>query len=338
MSTHNCLVIKLERDKIIKNENSDNLYWLTVPDTGYTCVIRGTAWINDDGTLKHTKAAYVQPQTICPTSNPKFAFLKQKDTDEKVRVKAKKLRGIQSFGLLVPVSDDVPVGTNMWSEWNLEHYEPQPEREGGNNSGNVPRPPRDFSKYDIENIKNYLSAFVENELIVAMEKFEGQNMRVCYQNEQIYVGSRSFWKDDVEGSDFWRSYRSVPDLERLVKENSHICVFGESYGNVPKFMYDCPKGERRFRAFDMFNMETNLWLQYAEFKDMCEKYSIPICPVIYEGPFDFEKLKELAETDSPLKPGQMMEGLVIWPLNCDFHRKLGRRKAKLKSLRYEEKY
>lgn len=335
MSTYKCLVIKLERDKIFKNENSNNLFWLNIPDSGYTCVIRGSDWINPDDTLKYTKAAYVEPQTICPLNLSQFEFLRDKDTDTHVRVKARKMRGIQSFGVLIPVDDSIPEGTDMWDTWGLKHYEPQPEVEGGNNGANVSRPPRDFSKYDIENIKNYISAFTHGEKIVVMEKFEGQNMRVCYQDGQVYVGSRNYWKADVEGSCFWRSYYSVPTLEKLIKDNQNLCVFGESYGNVAKFLYDCPLGERRFRAFDIFDMSTNKWLQWFDFQELCIKYNIPICSIVWNGPFDFEKLKEIAELDSPLKAGQMMEGIVVWPINCDYHPKLGRRKAKLKSLRYE---
>jgi len=336
MSTYACPVVTLKREEILKNPDSDHLYYLTVPNTGYVCVIRGKDWINEDGTLKHKKAAYCAPQTIAPANLPQFEFLKEKDTDTKVRIKARKLRNINSFGLLVPVPDDTPEGTDMWATWGLEHYEPVVEPGGDNANVSVPSL-KDFTKYDVENIKNYMSAFVEGEPCIAMLKCNGQNMRVRAKDGEVYVGSRSYWKANNETSDFWRSYRSVSALEKFVKENEHLCIFGESYGNLPKFREDCPAGERRFRAFDIFNSDTNSWLQYPEFLMTCKHYDIPFCPIIYEGPFDFEKLKELAENDSPLKKGQMMEGLVIWPANCDYHKRLGRRKAKLVSLRYEEK-
>lgn len=337
MSKYEARVLNFTKENIIKHDNADSLSIYLVNNSGYQVCIRSSDWLNEDGSPKYNKCVFIEPQTIVNSDLPQFTFLKVKDTDTKVRVKARKLRGAQSFGVLIPVDDIFKEDTDLWAEWGLEHYEPQPESESGNNGQNVNRPQRDFPKYDLQNIKNYLSAFISGEPILAMEKTEGQNMRVCFQNEQIYVGSRNLWKADVEGSCFWRSFRSVPNLEKFLKENPHLSIFGESYGNVPKFLYDCNKGDRKFRAFDIFDTSVDCWLQYPDFLKLCSVYDIPFCPIIYEGPFDFEKLKELAELDSPLRAGQMMEGLVVWPQNCDYHVRLGRRKAKLKSLRYEEK-
>lgn len=338
MSAHTCRVVKLNREEIHKNPDSDHLYYLQVPQTGYTCCIRGVDWLNNDGTLKHSKAAYLEPQTVLNTDLPQFNFLKtDKDKSNKYRVRAKRLRGINSFGFLCPVSEEIPEGYDFWQEWNLERWEAEIPEQGGDNRQNVKGPPKDFSKYDVENIKNYMNAFTEGEKIVALQKLNGQNMRVCCDNNEIFVGSRNYWKMDNESSDFWRSYRAVPGLEKCVKENNHLCVFGESYGNNAKWREDCPEGERRFRAFDIFDSSTGNWLDWFSFQEICIRYSIPICPMIFNGPFNFQQLLNLVELDSPLKVGQAMEGLVIWPEKCDYHPKLGRRKAKLISLRYEER-
>ena len=144
-------------------------------------------------------------------------------------------------------------------------------------------------------------------------------MRVCFQDEQIYVGSRSLWKADTGKNDFWNSYywaNLVSDnqegLEKLVR-NFPFCVFGESYGNVPSFKYDCEHGERKFRVFDILDMSTNKWLNPQAMIDICENFKIPCVPLLYHGPFSFEKVLELAEGKSALNNKHVREGVVVSP-------------------------
>lgn len=279
----------------------------------WTVCIRTADWINEDGSLKHKKAAYIEPDTLVPLQREEFKWLitsgLAKEGDTQYRVKAKRLRKVPSFGFLIPVPDDIPVDTNMWDELQLERWQPP---EPADNGQSVKAPRRDFAKYDIENIKNY-EFFTEGEEVYIFEKIHGQNMRTSFQEDQIYVGSRSLWKADCEGSDFWKSFRSVPGLKTLVTENPHLCIFGESYGNVGGFPYDCQPGERKFAAFDIFDMNELRWFNPAELLDICKKYDVPTAPLLYHGAFSMAKALELAEGKSTLNKNHVREGVVVSP-------------------------
>lgn len=336
MSKYEAKVIELKPDIIRKHANADSLHIVDIPGTCYTCCIRSDDWMEPDGTLKSQFAAYIEPDTLVNTDREEFKWLKgttgKLNEPVEYRVRAKKLRGVNSFGFLIPTK--LSAGTDVWDEWGLKRW--QPPEPSGDNSQSVKAPQRDFSQYDVENLKKYVKVF-EGKNVVGTLKIHGQNMRVCYQNGQMYVGSRAFWKADFLGSDFWKSYYSVPGLESLAKENNHLCIYGESYGNT-KLREDCVNpGERRFRAFDIFDMNRNIWLDIGNMHNLCTKYDVPFCPIIYKGVFDINKLLELAEQDSPLCKGQMSEGVVVVTEKEEWHEKLGRCKAKIVSCRYLDK-
>lgn len=338
MIQYEAKVVNFSKENIRPHDNADRLVLFNPPGTAYNVCLNKTDWIDESGELKTDKVIHIEPDHEVPLDRPEFEWLKASidkvNIPNMYRVKAKKLRGISSFGFIIKAPPEANIGENWFDKLGMKHWNP-PEP-SGDNSQSVKAPQRDFSQYDVENLKKYTKVF-EGKTVVGTLKIHGQNMRVCNQNDQIYVGSRSFWKADSEGSDFWRSYRSVPGLEKLVKENSHFCIYGESYGNNSKYREDCPVGERRFRAFDIFDMTINRWLDFDEFKPLCERYDIPFCPIVYEGPFDIEKLLALVEQDSPLCKGQPSEGVVVCTRQEQWHEKLGRCKAKIVSCRYLEK-
>ncbi len=162
-------------------------------------------------------------------------------------------------------------------------------------------------------------------------------MRVSCQDNQIYVGSRNMWKADVEGSDFWRSFRSVPGLKNFITENPHLCIFGESYGNVGGFPYDCKAGERKFVAFDIYNINDLSWFNPSDLLEICKKYEIPTAPLLYHGPFEMNKILELAEGKSTLNKNHVREGVVVSPAEDRRDYRGNRVKLKCVGLGYLEK-
>lgn len=233
----------------------------------------------------------------------------------------------------MPVGEDIPEETDMWDILELKHWNPPEPSESLNCGNRVTGAEKDFSKYDVDNLMKYAKVF-EGETIVGTLKIHGANQRVQYKDDQIWVGSRQFWVKDGD-NDFWKGYRSVPGLEKCVKENN-ITVFGENYGNNAKFREDCLPNERKFRAFDIYDNIVGKYLDFDDFHKLCVNYDIPICPIIYRGPFDIEKLKVLVEQDSPLCKGQASEGIVIVTEKEKWNHRLGRCKAKIVSCRYFE--
>src|SRR4051812_40299573 len=79
---------------------------------GYTVCVKTEDW--KDIPL----AAYIPPDSICPDT-PEFAFL---GTNKRIRVR--KMRGVFSYGLLVPAPKGAKIGDNVAEALGIIHYEP----------------------------------------------------------------------------------------------------------------------------------------------------------------------------------------------------------------------
>lgn len=341
MSQYTCNVIPFKKEFLRVHENADKLVRFAVPDTLYEVCLNKADWLTPEGEPLFESSVYFEPDTIISRTMlhyiPEFHWIRDMADGKDYRVRAKKLRGYPSFGLMTRTPFGCEIGENIWDKFGMKRWQPfDAEKEPGGTNEQVAGPKRDFSKYDVESYDKYYKCFEEGEPIVALLKINGANQRVCCQDGEIFVGSRSQWKKESETSDFWKAYKSVPGLKDLVTTHTNLCVFGESYGNIAKMREDCPPGERRFRAFDVYDSSINRWLNFNEWAELCNKYNVPFAPIIYRGPLNSAKLKELVELDSPLNPGQCMEGVVITPEKERWHPKLGRVKAKIVSCRYFE--
>src|SRR5574343_587969 len=97
-------VVVVEIGKVGKHPNADTLSITSVLG-GYPVIFRTGQFNQGD------KAVYVPVDAICPASDPRFAFL-----GENNRIKAKRLRGIFSMGLLVEANSEWTVGQNVQNE------------------------------------------------------------------------------------------------------------------------------------------------------------------------------------------------------------------------------
>lgn len=99
--------------------NADALQ-LTHVHGGYPCLVRTGQF--QLGQL----AAYVPIDMIVPTDRSAFAFLDGKAKNGRYRVRALRLRGTFSMGLLVPVPDGLTVveGDDLTTYFGAEKYEP----------------------------------------------------------------------------------------------------------------------------------------------------------------------------------------------------------------------
>jgi len=327
MSVHEARVVDVDLEP---HPNADTLSVVKVG--GYTVCVRTADWQDK------RRGVYIEPDTLVDTEREEFSFLAGKS--KHYRTRAKRLRGIPSFGFLIPAPIGANTGDDCWESLGLQRWQPSDgDNESGDNNqcvkapsirvGCVDGPEYSIGKYDLENIRKYRYLMTEGEEVVITEKLHGQNMRCLFHDGQVYVGSRSTWKEDVPMSDFWRSYRSAPGLAGLVENNPGYIVYGESYGNQPKFRYDCPPNERRFRAFDILDTANNRWLPWHEFLAACISYSIPACPVLHCGPLSFEQVNELSEGKSTLA-NHVREGCVVQPIIERNDIRLGR--VKLKSV------
>lgn len=329
--SHQVLVVPLE---IKDHPNGDQVGIVQID--GYTVVVNKEAWAGK------TIAAFCPPESILP-DKPEYQWLG--DTERKRTVKAKKIRGVISYGLLVDAPQGSKVGDNVTEILGVRHYEP-PE---GENTGVDAAAPKGITvpKYDVDAIKKMTYLF-EGERVVATEKIHGQNFKAVFKDDQIYIGSRNRWVEDDNQNDFSQTFRQHPGIEDFIRDNPGTVIYGESYGKIKGFDYGIKQGRSGntpnfgFVAFDI--LRNGGWVDYHEFADLMEKYNILTPPVLYEGVFDIDKLTEIVETDSRLswfhsgkKTNHIMEGAVIRTVTEKFDMRHGRCQGKLVSLRYWNK-
>lgn len=211
-STHVCEVIPV---KLESHPNADSLSLCSIFDGGYTCILRTEDWQGIN------KAVYVPPDSLCDTTRPEFSFLASEKRLYEVegrkvyaRIKARKLRGIVSFGLCVPCSDESVLGEDYAEKLGIIHFAPEEheslKQKGINLSGGEtePAPNCHFVHYDVDSLRRYRNLINEGEMVVCTEKADGENSRFVYHNGKQYCGSRNQWK---------REWTTKPNYEEIEK-------------------------------------------------------------------------------------------------------------------------
>ena len=192
-STHEVTIVPIELES---HPNADTLSFVNVFG-GYTCVVRTQDW--QDVKL----GAYIPPDSLVDTSRPEFLFLAAKARSDGLhRVKAMKLRGIVSFGLMIPAPEGAELGQDVASQLNVTHYEPpMPGEQRASNGlvtgGEVASPPDIFSpKYDLDAFRKYHTLLIPGEKVWITEKIHGCNARYVYRDGKMHCGSRTEWKKE----------------------------------------------------------------------------------------------------------------------------------------------
>jgi RNA ligase (TIGR02306 family) len=191
-STHKVEVVPVALEP---HPNADSLSVVRV--FGYTCLVRTEDWRGI------TTAAYLPPDSVVDTTRPEFRFLAdQAKVDGSARIKAKKLRGVVSFGLLVPAPDGAALGDDVADLLGVTHYEPplEHEKRGGGSlytGGEIAPAPALFTvKYDVDAFRRYHHLFVAGEPVLVTEKLDGASARYVWHDGKMHVGSRNEWKKE----------------------------------------------------------------------------------------------------------------------------------------------
>jgi RNA ligase (TIGR02306 family) len=323
--------------EITKHPDADTLGITKVSD--YPIIVRlGDFWPGD-------LAVYIPVDSLCP-DNERFYFLAplpKKDKEGNIkepspsigqvpvkyrRVKAKRLRGIFSMGLLIHADEGMAEGEDVTIKLGIEKYEPPPDE--GYSFGDTRQNERDY-KYmptytDIEGLRRWKNIFIDGEEVIMVEKIHGENARFCYEDNRLWIGSRTNIKKNGVGG--WGKAAELYDLENKLaawqaSNNRKIVIYGETCGYTGGFPYGVKRGEAGLRLFDIYDREKRTYVNFDEFILITNSLELPIAPILYRGPWDKAKAYELAEGDSTLGK-HVREGVVIRPIVERQHDKLGR--------------
>lgn len=353
MTEWNPSVAKIEKVEIHPNADALDIAHIY----GYPCIIKRNSYKEGD------LVSYIPIDTVVDLTKECFSFL------SKPRIKAMKIRGIYSQGLVLDCPEGFTEGQSLIDHFDLKKYVYPEEMSDLENltSEEMKRYffPKDYAKvknqyknanvesppswnpphYDLESIRKNSKKFVDGETVVITDKLDGCNGFFRHDGERLWVKSRNFFKKRDE-KDLWWDVAIRHDLENRLSNYSNYGFFGECYCHVSPFFYDAKKESDgkilpKFSVFDIFDIENRKFLDYNDMKAICNEIGLSMAPELYIGPWKEDKsLFALAEQDDPLaKNGTIkertliMEGFVIRPIKerSDYN---GRVIFKLKSERY----
>jgi len=279
---------------LTKHPNADSLSITSV--RGYPIIIRTGDFAEGD------LAVYVPVDAVVAPNDLRFAFL-----GDHRRIRAKRLRGVFSMGLLTRADVGMSEGDDVAAALSITKYEPPEEKEGGGDE----RDPGLLPVYDVEGLRRYPDKLVLGEEVVLTEKLHGENARYVHDGTRLWVGSRTRFKLDVPSSKWWMAARKYSLTEKLA-EHPNIGIYGETHGYTGGFPYGVSTGDVGLRLFDAIDVKTRCWLDADDFFALAEKLGVPTVPVLFRGPWDGE-LRLHAEGKSTLAP-HVREGFVVRPV------------------------
>ena len=306
MSEFHCPVVKL--GAIEKHPNADSLGSTKV--FAYPCIVRLGDFQPGD------LVAYIPVDAVVPTTEPRFAFLNsnQHTKNGRHRVRAMRLRGTFSMGLLVKVEPDLVEGNDVTEMYGITKYEPpEPMSTGGEDE----KDPGFLPVYtDIEGLRRWPDVLKDGEEVVLTEKLHGANGRWLWRENRLWAGSHtSIKKPTTESPVIWWRVAEQYKLAEKLAQAENIAFYGEVYGAVQSLRYGITHPGQLFLAFfDARDTLTNRYLNYDEFVALCQKLDLPMVPVIYRGPWS-ASLASHAEGRSTLAAANhVREGFVVRPV------------------------
>jgi RNA ligase (TIGR02306 family) len=240
------------------------------------------------------------------------------------RVKAQKLRGILSQGLVYAARLGWEPGQDVTVELGITKWEPEIPV---GMAGNPIAAPVWWKSYDVETYNRYPELLQQGEPIYVTEKIHGTcGLLGTYQGEH-YVSSKGMSDRHLalaydDANLYWLAARQCnvhTAVEAVFGTDRCVEVFAEVYGThtpngtkVQDLAYNAALG-LRLAVFDIaVNRE---FLPYPEAIAATERLGLAFVPVLYHGPFDQALVLALAEGSETVSgtSAHMREGIVIRP-------------------------
>lgn len=284
-------------------------------------------------------AVYVPVDALVPADDTRWAFLARGQTPKAhgipgdrlyFRIRAARLRGTFSMGLLTRAPEGVIEGADCRALLGIEKYEPP---EPVSTSGEDERDPGILPVYDVEGLRRWPGVLVPGEDVAITEKLHGCNGRWMWHDGRLWVASHTTFKrpppDGEVGPVWWRAAVQYRMAELLSAVGEGYAFYGEVYGPVQDMKYGTERGALKVAIFDVLDTRRRVWLDFNDARALAESAALPWVPVLYSGPWG-DELRALAEGPSTV-PGanHVREGIVIRPIRERHHEGVGRVLLKL---------
>lgn len=327
MSTHQVTIFEVE--SVLPHSNADALE--IVPVNGWQAIVR-----KGDFT-PGKRAIFIEPDYIVPTDREYFKFLAKAGKTHH-RLKAAKLRGVVSFGLIISVPQElqhIVDGVAMMEALGVIRYEPAVKYLTSNELPHEDMPNIFCPKFDIESFKNYPKLIPPETIVYVTEKIHGANARYLWADDRFYIGSRNRWIKPEDDTVWKAAVDTRPEILTWCKANPETVLFGEIFGKVQSLTYGSPNSVH-FVGFAALSRQTG-WIKQADLFLSLLGQGVSHAPLLYHGPLKDAPIATLCEEDSsvPNAPkGHMREGVVVVPEKEEVGPSAGRMALKQISDRY----
>jgi len=300
---------------VLPHHNADSLEIVRV--LGYECIVQ-----KDKFTVGQ-RVILIQPDTVLP-DEPWAAVFKARSN----RVKATKLRGVWSFGIVLPVwgmfpidvAASINVGDEVSGLLGVSKYEP-PAPQDLSAAGFLPR---GLPKTDEERWQNFTD-LPYGEVCDITLKIDGSSLSVYARkledgSWETGVTSRSLRLKTECNNKYIQAVEKYDMINKLLsycrEHDVSLSLRGELYGNGIQGFGKNPHGQLplNFAAFSVFNMDK---LEYADpsddhyYEKVCARLNIPVVPMLEKDvvltPEHIQKYSsEIDKID-----GKPFEGVVV---------------------------
>jgi hypothetical protein len=295
--------IKTKIISIDEHTNAENLELVKV--LGFQVVVAKSLYEVGQEVLYYEPELAFTLETAVSYNIDKYLSPKKDINNEKVLViKEIKLRGELSEGLILPEQ--------------IACFKYQPPANSFSKTNSIPEL-KDFKKYSsLENLRKAPNLFELDSIVTVTEKIHGTNSRVGYYTNELgevifCVGSRQLTRelyDELYNLPL-RQNKVFHFLQGLIALGyKSATLYGEIYG--PKIQnYSYGESVTHYAAFTL--ALNNEICSPETFQALAKMANIPIAPVIYVGPYSYNKIKELSEGPSIIGPkaNHKREGIVV---------------------------
>jgi RNA ligase (TIGR02306 family) len=199
--------------------------------------------------------------------------------------------------------------------------------------------------YDFESIQTLTDLFAPGEEVEATEKIHGFNTQIGYipglnhehcfgESKSVYIASKglaskglAFTRLDENGEPSSNIYvdflnRVLHVLEQSLVNYSesvkgmNVRLFCEIYGGQD-LKYGANKGETGAALFGVYigDKPTGEWVPYEMLELIAPTVGMKAVPLLYKGPFDLDKLREVRDGKDTFTDTHIREGIVITGAN-----------------------
>ncbi|MFH8612355.1 RNA ligase (ATP) [Streptomyces sp. NPDC018029] len=279
-------------------------------------------------------AVYIPEQSVLPAALiEELGLTGRLAGGNRDRVKAVRLRGELSQGIVcrpaalagVDLARAAADGTDFAERLGITKWVPPiPPMM----NGDVEAAPDLLPWVDIENIQRHPDVFEAGEPVVLTEKLHGSACLLTYvaDSGRVHVSSKGFGAKSLALREdprnlYWRAVHGhgvAAAAARLAERLGarRVGIFGEVYGDGVQDLAYGADGRRDTLGYAVFDVSADIdgqvrWLDAAELL----AGELPLVPRLYEGPYDAERVLELAtgrETVSG-RALHLREGVVIRP-------------------------